>query len=233
MKGQDAKDSKVLDGWRGRDAPAHGLERDAPATGALGTAGEVVAGAFEDTAGDFAGVEASGFDFDVGSGIIHGLTLGEEGFDFFAGVLGVEERPVAVAAGAFEDDIDGGLEPDDVAEVPEQAAVALAGDDAAAGGNDAARGVGGGEFVEHGGFESAEVVFAAGGEDFGDGETGFLLDELVGIDERVAEQVFEFPADGGFPTAHEADQDDVFRKVFPCVHGGELNGAGVRRKEAK
>ena len=88
----------------GRDAPDHGLERDAPATGALCSAGEVVAGAFEDAAGDFAGVEADGFDFDVGGGGIHGFAFGEEGFDFFAGVFGAKQWAVAIAAGAFEDD---------------------------------------------------------------------------------------------------------------------------------
>ena len=59
------------------------------------------------------------------------------------------------------------------------------------------------------GLELAEVGFAVGGEDGGDGEAGAGLDEGVEVEELPAEAGGEQAADGGLAGAHEAGEDDA------------------------
>ena len=136
-------------------------------------------------------------------------------------------------AGAGEDDGGRRVEPDDIAEVFEEGAVFGAANDTAAGGDDAAGGGGIGEFLEQGGFHIAEGGFAVGGEDFRDGFAGALFDDLIHIDERVAEALLEGTADGGFAAAHKADDDDIFRQDGCWVHGRKLAGPAERTNRKK
>ncbi len=58
-------------------------------------------------------------------------------------------------------------------------------------------------------FAVAEGWFAVAGKEFGNGAAGGELDFLVGIAERQAEPGGEATADGGFASAHQADQHDA------------------------
>ncbi|MNC97298.1 hypothetical protein D3C83_149120 [compost metagenome] len=66
-------------------------------------AGEKVARAFEDTGGDFLKVETAGLDREMGAFRIPRHALGQQGLDFLARVFGVQQWPLAVAAGALKD----------------------------------------------------------------------------------------------------------------------------------
>src|SRR5690606_8285269 len=117
-----------------------------------------------------------------------------------------------------QDDIRGGVEPDDVAELPQERTVFRADDHAATGGNDAPGGIGGGQCGEQLALPRAEAVLAFFGEDSGDWHAGALLDLRVHVHQRVAEELVQLAADGGFSTAHEADENDVLRRGFQRVH---------------
>lgn len=144
--------------------------------------------------------------------------LVEEFGDGALGVVVIEEGSVGVPRGALEDLAGFGDEPDDVSELPEDLAVFLSDDDAAAGGDDGAFVIE--EVGEDGGFAVAEGGFAFVCKDGGNGFAGFFLDEVVGIDEGVVEHLGQFATDGGLTSPHESDQHDVLR------HGGSVSGMG-------
>jgi len=87
--------------------------------------------------------------------------------------------------------------------------VGLAADDASAGGEDDLLAVADGE--EGGVLEVAEFFFAEGVEDFRDGEAILIYDKVIGIHEGESGCGGEAFAHGGFATAHEADEDDVWQ----------------------
>ena len=73
----------------------------------------------------------------MGDLLVEWGALVHEELDFCGRVFGVEERAIAVFAGAFEDHFDRRAEPHDIPELFEQRTISLAADDATAGGNDA------------------------------------------------------------------------------------------------
>ena len=72
--------------------------------------------------------------------------------------------------------------------------------------DDVAAAEGGGEGLR---LELAEVGFAVGGEDGGDGEAGAGFDVGVEVEEVPAEAIGEQAADGGFAGAHESGEDEA------------------------
>ena len=75
----------------------------------------------------------------------------------------------------------------------------------------------------------AEVGFAVGGEDGGDGEAGAGLDVGVEVEELPAEAGGEQAADGGFAGAHEAGEDEAAKVGGRDGGGGGLRGLVSRR----
>ena len=164
--------------------------------------------AFHDAVGGFLRGELGGLDAEVGEGFVEGLSLVEEAGQFGFGVFfASEEGAVVVVGGAAGEEGGIGIEPDDVAEMAQQRKIARLSDDAAAGGD------AGSALAEQGAqcgaFAKAKAGLCFGGEDGGDALTGGFDDELVGVDALEADHLRDDAGDGGFPAAHEADEDDV------------------------
>ena len=160
----------------------------------------------EDGFGGLAVGEVAGVDADGGGFAVEGFALAVEFFDGAAGVGGLQEGAFAVFD-ALVELVGAGVEPDDGADLREELAVGLAGDESAAGGDDEADASD--EGLQDSGFEGAEVFLAVLFENGGDGLSGFLRDEGVGIDEGEAGERGQDSPDAGFAGSHESDEDQV------------------------
>jgi len=164
----------------------------------------------EDGCGGLAVGEGSGVDADGGGFAVEGFALAVEFLDGAAGVVGLEERAFAVFD-ALVELFRAGVEPDHGADLREQFAVFFGNDDAAAGRHNEADAAD--EALQDFGFDRAEVIFAVLFEDRGDGLSGFLRDEGVGIDEGEAGERRQNSPDAGFAGSHESDEDQVAKHV--------------------
>lgn len=168
---------------------------------------EVVAGGLDDASGDFVEGEVVGLDAEVGGVAVERGSDFQEVADGAFRIGGVKEGAVGVARGTVKDFGRLGDEPDDVAEFAEKFSIFFPSDDATAGGDDVA-----GVFVEgmeDVGFDVAEGLLAFGGEDFGNGAALLFDDDVVRVDERVAESLGKVSSDGGLTGSHKSDEDNV------------------------
>ena len=102
-----------------------------------------------------------------------------------------------------------GDEPDDVAHFSKELAVFLADDDAAAGGNDVSGLIE--KRPEKGGFHVAKGILALFFEDFRNAASLLFLDQLVGIDDGIAQDLGQAAPDGRLACSHETYEDDILR----------------------
>lgn len=131
----------------------------------------------------------------------------EEVPDCFFRIFVIEERSVGIPGGSLEDFGRAGDKPHDVAEFPEKLAVFGPADDSAAGGDDVP-GVSI-ERLKEFGLHVAEGLFTLFLKDLRDGPPILLHDEVVGVNERVAEGLGEISSDGGLSRSHKSDEDNV------------------------
>ncbi len=133
------------------------------------------------------------------------------------GVRRLEEGASGVSGDAFEEGVDRGGEPDDEASAFEGGPVRGVEHGTAAGGDDAAGHVSDG--FDGDGFNLAESGFPVGAKDLADFAPRSGFDEFVGVDELEPDAFGEDASHGGFPAAHEADEDDVLRTLRIVGHG--------------
>ena len=150
--------------------------------------------------------EVARVDADGGGVAVKGFALAVEFFDGAPGVGRLEERTFAVFD-ALVEMLGAGVEPDDGADLREELPVFFDGDDAAAGGDDESDAAD--ESLQDFGFQRAEMFLTVLLENGGNGLSGFLRDERVGVDEREAREGRQDPADAGFAGSHESDEDQV------------------------
>jgi len=160
----------------------------------------------DDLGGDFAGRAQVGADKDAG------LTIGGAAFgvEFGDGGLRIgrfEQGAMVLVADAFPDGVGRGPQAHDEGVGTEVFEVGGIADEAAAGGDDEF--VPGGEIGDDGAFVGAEAGFAFGGEDFGDGLSHALGDEVVCVDKLEAQLLGNDASDGGFADTHEPDQGQI------------------------
>ena len=171
--------------------------------------GEVVAGRFDDPGGYLVEVELVGLNGEVGALFVERDSSLEQFSDCPSGVFVIEKRTVVVAGGSVMDFLGAGDEPDDVAHFSEELTVFLADDDAASGGNDVSGLLE--KRSEKGGFHVAKGILALFFENFRNAASLLFLDQLVGIDDGIAQGLGQAAPDGGLACSHETYEDDVLR----------------------
>lgn len=171
--------------------------------------GEIVAGRFDDPGGNLVEVQLVGFNGEVGAFFVERDSGLEQFSDCPGGVFVIEKRTVVVAGGSVVDFFGAGDEPDDVTHFSEELAVFLADNDAASGGND----VSGlrEKRSEKSGFHVAKGILAFFFENFRNAASLLFLDQLVGIDDGIAQGFGQAAPDGGLACSHETYEDDVLR----------------------
>jgi len=155
---------------------------------------------------------------------IERFALGHEVGQRLSRVWGLEEGAPVVPGDAFEEGIERGGEPDDEAGLFQGFTVLGSEYGAAAGCDDAAGHVSDG--FDGDGFDASERLLPVGPEDLSDFSSGARFDEFVDIDDLEPYAFGEDTPHGGFPAAHETDEDDVLRAWWVFEHAGRWNELG-------
>ena len=167
----------------------------------------MIARGFDDASGDFVEREVVSFDTDVGGIAVEWCTDTKKIVDCFFGIVVVEKRAICVPRSSFQDFSRVCDEPDDVAEFSKELAVFGAANDSSAGGNNMA-GVFNERFEEFG-FHVAKRFLTIFFENCWNGAALLLDNELVGVNERVAEGLGEVSPKCGLSRSHKSDEDNV------------------------
>jgi len=125
--------------------------------------------------------QGRGVDDALGRCFIDRSALGQHARDGFPRILGVEQGTLLVPGNALEENLLTGSEQDDEADLPQEFAVFLPKNRAAAGGNDAAIQVR--QRLKNTLLYFAKVIFTLKREDRRDIKAGALHHERIGIDE--------------------------------------------------
>ncbi len=120
-------------------------------------------------------------------------------------VRALQQRTGGALADAAHQHVEIGLEPERDGMVADQPARLRLDERAAAGGDDALALAD--QPRQHPPLAVAEIGFAMGGEDFGDGHAMGGFDLVIRIDEGQAEPLRETPADRGLARSHHADEN--------------------------
>ena len=160
----------------------------------------------EDGFGGLAMGKIGGVDAESGGFAVKGLSLAVEFLDGAAGIGGLQQGALAVFD-ALVEMVGTGVEPDHGADLREESAVFVDGDNAAAGGDDQTNAAD--EALQDPGFQRPEVFLTVTSENGGDRLSGFLRDEGVGVDEGESGEGRQKPPNAGFAGSHESDEDQV------------------------
>lgn len=167
----------------------------------------MIARGLNDASRDLVEREVVSFDFNMGRVTVERYTVTKKVADRFFGIVLLKERAVCVPRGSLQYFSRVSNEPDDVTEFAKELAVFGAANDSTASGDNMA-GVFNERFQDFG-FHVAKRLLTFFFEYFGNGATLLLYNELVSVNERIAEGLGEVSPNCGLSRSHKSDEDNV------------------------
>lgn len=151
--------------------------------------------------------EGGGIDPEIRRFGVNFPSRGEQIVEGLAGVVGLEEGPLAAPTGALEEDIRVGVEPGDHTDAAQGFPVFRSENRPPAGGkNNSAQSDG---IEKHPLLDISEIRLAIRGKDLRYAPAFGLDDHFVRIQKTMARQARHPPSDGRLAAAHEADENEV------------------------
>ena len=167
----------------------------------------VVARGLDDSITDFIEAKLVGLDVEMSSFHIKGGALFQKPHDRALWVNAIEKRPITVSGGPLKNLLRTCREPDDVAQLAKDFAIPLGTNDPTSGRDNIPSFFG--KLFKNLGFHFPKSFFAFISKNARDRVPRLFHDRLIRIDKRVAEHLRQLTPDGGLPSPHKTNQDDI------------------------